>query len=99
MLWKATSEKQQVAGIPVILKIQTSSKLEAEVNQRNSRQGVQTYGTVRQRDEDRFREIDMLSGSERAIPDKGDILEDASEIEQIGVNGVVDTTNFGEASL
>nr|GEV07798.1 nuclease associated modular domain 3 [Tanacetum cinerariifolium] len=39
------------------------------------------------------------SGSARAVPDKDDILEDASEIEQIGVNRVVETANFGEASL
>nr|GEW26378.1 nuclease associated modular domain 3 [Tanacetum cinerariifolium] len=39
------------------------------------------------------------SGSARVVPDKDDILEDASEIEQIGVNGVVETANFGEASL
>nr|GEU40965.1 hypothetical protein [Tanacetum cinerariifolium] len=38
-------ERVQVAGIPVILEIQTSLKSEeAEVNQRDSRQGVQTYG-------------------------------------------------------
>ncbi|GKA92665.1 hypothetical protein Tco_0814590, partial [Tanacetum coccineum] len=55
--------------------------------------------TVRQRDEDLFREIAMLSGSARAVPNKDDILEDASEIEQMGVNGVVETANFGEASL
>ncbi|GJY07504.1 hypothetical protein Tco_0374558 [Tanacetum coccineum] len=29
------------------------------------------------------------SGSARDVPDKGDILEDASEIEQIGVNGIM----------
>nr|GEY21821.1 nucleotide-binding alpha-beta plait domain-containing protein [Tanacetum cinerariifolium] len=39
------------------------------------------------------------SGSAWVVPDKDDILEDASEIEQIGVNGVVETANFGEASL
>nr|GEX84351.1 nuclease associated modular domain 3 [Tanacetum cinerariifolium] len=39
------------------------------------------------------------SGSARAVPDKDGILKDASEIEKIGVNGVVETANFGEASL
>ncbi|GJU64881.1 hypothetical protein Tco_1246716 [Tanacetum coccineum] len=92
-------ENEHVAGILVILEIQTSSKSKAEVNQRDSRQGVQTYGTVRQRDEDRFREIAMLSGSARVVLDKNDILKDASEIKQTGVNGVVEIANFGEASL
>nr|GEX39624.1 zinc knuckle CX2CX4HX4C [Tanacetum cinerariifolium] len=54
-------DRVQVAGIHVILEIQTSLKLEeTEVNQRDSRKGVQAYGTVRQRDEDLFREIAML---------------------------------------
>ncbi|GJT67073.1 hypothetical protein Tco_1018553 [Tanacetum coccineum] len=33
------------------------------------------------------------------IPNKDEIVEDASEIEQIGVNRAVETANFGEASL
>nr|GEV40189.1 hypothetical protein [Tanacetum cinerariifolium]GEW87036.1 hypothetical protein [Tanacetum cinerariifolium] len=54
-----------VAGIPVILEIQTSLKSEeAEVNQRDSRQETGN------------------SGSARVVPDKDDILEDASEIKQ-----------------
>ncbi|GKC65328.1 nuclease associated modular domain 3, partial [Tanacetum coccineum] len=39
------------------------------------------------------------SGSAGAVPDKDEIVEDASEIEQIGVNGAVETAKFGEASL
>nr|GEZ41387.1 UDP-galactose transporter 2 [Tanacetum cinerariifolium] len=39
------------------------------------------------------------SGSARDVPDKDEIVEDASEIEQIGVIGAVETANFGEASI
>nr|GEY47891.1 nuclease associated modular domain 3 [Tanacetum cinerariifolium] len=39
------------------------------------------------------------SGSAGAVPDKDEIVEDASDIEQIGVNGAVETAKFGEASL
>ncbi|GJZ14292.1 hypothetical protein Tco_0549522, partial [Tanacetum coccineum] len=52
--------------------------------------------TVRQGDEDLFREIAMLSGSARAVLDKDGIVEDASEIDKIGVNKVAGTTNLGE---
>ncbi|PWA58461.1 nuclease associated modular domain 3 [Artemisia annua] len=39
------------------------------------------------------------SGSAGAVSDKEEIVEDASEIKQIGVNGAVETAKFGEASL
>ncbi|GJR55944.1 APOBEC/CMP deaminase [Tanacetum coccineum] len=42
------------------------------------------------------------SGNSRSagdIPNKDEIVKDASEIEQIGVNRAVETANFGDASL
>ncbi|GJR04482.1 ribonuclease H-like domain-containing protein [Tanacetum coccineum] len=52
------------------------------------------------------RESEVLEGTETgnngsawAVPNKDDILEDASEIEQIGVNEVLETANFSKASL
>nr|GEY36060.1 hypothetical protein [Tanacetum cinerariifolium] len=87
-------------GIHVILEVQRSSKSEAEKEALRK----QELETVRQRDEDLFREIAMLilaihycatrrgnSGSAWAVPDKDDIVEDASEIDQIGVNEAVET--------
>nr|GFB47998.1 nuclease associated modular domain 3 [Tanacetum cinerariifolium] len=49
---------------------------------------------VRQRDEDLSREIAMLSGSAWVVHNKEGIVEDASEIEQIGVNGAVETATL-----